>query len=182
MAYSDEEEIIIASGATHIENEAFKFCLEAKSVLIPDSVTSIGDDIFWHCFRLQKVLMNVINIGAYAFANCRALSDIKLPKRLVSIGKGAFKDCSNLTCVEIPDGVTKIEPETFNGCFNLTQIIIPKSVTNIGRCAFSEGSLLAEINYCGTREKWLLINKDKLWNQNIENLVVKCSDGNINYA
>ncbi len=42
--------------------EAFRFCKELKSVIIPDSVTFIGDKAFYGC----KELIIKASVGSYA--------------------------------------------------------------------------------------------------------------------
>ena len=55
--------------------------------IIPDGVTSIGDE---------------------AFGFCRSLTSVSIPDGVTSIGDGAFGWCESLTSVSIPDSVTSI--------------------------------------------------------------------------
>lgn len=72
-----------------------------KSIIIPDSVTSIGDG---------------------AFALCENLTNIDIPNSVTSIGGGAFYGCSSLTNIIIPEGVTSIGNYAFQSCSKLTSI------------------------------------------------------------
>ncbi len=100
---------------TSIGNWAFAYG-RIQSIIIPNSVTNIGDDAFHGCLSLTSV-----NIGS----------------GVTSIGKGAFLACSRLISIIIPNGVTSIRDETFSYCTGLTSITIPDGVMNIGKQAFS---------------------------------------------
>ena len=108
------------------------------NVVIPDSVTSIGDYAFYNCSGLTSVTIpdSVTSIGEYAFYYCSGLTDITISDGVTSIGGYAFGYCSGLTSITIPDSVTSIGRYAFNGCSGLTSVTIGDSVTSIGYCAF----------------------------------------------
>ena len=85
-------------------------------VVIPEGVTSIGEE---------------------AFDNCNSLTGIIIPKGVTSIGDRAFRLCTRLNGVTLPDGVTSIGCDAFGGCSSLTSISIPESVTIIYAAALS---------------------------------------------
>ena len=89
-----------------------------KDVVIPNGVTSIGDNAFRYCEKLTSVEIpeGVISIGARAFQLCSKLKSVVIPQSVRSIGVEAFKLCSKLTNVEIPEGVTYIGEGAFYGC------------------------------------------------------------------
>ena len=93
-------------------------------LVIPDSVTSIGE---------------------YAFSGCNSLTSVTIPDSVTSIGMGAFYGCNSLTSVTIPDSVTSIGHSAFSGCDSLTSITIPDSVTFIGGDAFSGCNSLTSV-------------------------------------
>ena len=99
---------------------------EITDLVIPNSVTSIGN---------------------YAFCDCSGLTSVTIPNSVTRIGTGAFRDCSGLTSVTIPNSVTSIGYGTFSNCSGLTTVTIPNSVTSIGNRAFGGCSELADV-YC----------------------------------
>ena len=111
---------------------------EVTDLVIPDSVTSIGERAFAGCIGLSSVTISdgVTSIGNYAFDDCFNLTSITIPKSVTSIGIGAFSGCSRLRSVTIPNSVTSIRDYVFNGCSDLISVIIPNSVTSIGSAAF----------------------------------------------
>ena len=61
----------------------------------------------------------VTEIAAGAFAHCKFLARIELPKGLRYIGDGAFAHCRDLFDVFIPEGVSYIGKGAFSDCYDL---------------------------------------------------------------
>ena len=93
------------------------------SVIISDSVTSIGDQAFYSCNKLTSIEIpeGVTSIGENAFYYCRSLASVTFGEnsQLTSIGNGAFNNCSSLTSIEIPESVTSIGRYAFSNCSSL---------------------------------------------------------------
>lgn len=139
--------MILPAGIETIDSNAFakKDIIE---VLLPDTLTAIGD---------------------YAFYGCENLSTIKLPTSLTSIGNGAFGHCHGLKSIELPDNTESIAWNAFfeSGLIGETvenkkysikdglfidkankvllqvllpqeEIVIPEGILKIGRMALSQ--------------------------------------------
>lgn len=115
----------------------------------------------------------VTSIGFGAFSDCTALTSVTIPYGVKSIGEYAFHGCKGLTSIKIPDGAESIGEYTFQSCVGLTSVTIPNSVTNIGSSAFSLCDALTEVNYTGTQEDWINIDKGDGYLAN-ENIVKYC--------
>ncbi len=129
---------------------------------------TIGDHAFQNCDSLTSVVIgnSVTSIGYCAFENCNSLTSIVIPDSVTSIGDSAFFNCDSLTSIVIPDSVTSIGYRAFENCYSLTSIVIPDSVTSIGDSAFYGCSGLTSIKYRGTQSQWNAISKDEYWNSN----------------
>jgi hypothetical protein len=121
------------------------------SVVMPDSVTSIGESAFYGCTGLTSVNIpnSVTSIGAEAFAGCTGLTSVSIPNSVTSIGEFAFYGCTGLTSVTIGNSVTSIGGGAFNGCTGLTSVNIPNSVTSIGDGAFNGCTGLTSLYFRG---------------------------------
>ncbi len=75
--------------------------LKLKSVVIPDSVTTIGE---------------------YAFCYCMGLTSVEIPDSVTTIGEGAFGGCIGLTSITIGEYVTAIGEYAFVACYKLVEI------------------------------------------------------------
>ena len=141
------KDMVIPKSVTRIGDYAFEGCSSLTSITIPDGVTSIGNSAFSDCSGLTSIKISdgVTSIGNSAFSNCSSLTSITIPDGVTSIGNTAFSDCSSLTSITIPDGVTSIGNYAFSGCSGLTSIKIPDGVTSIGASAFSGCSGLTSI-------------------------------------
>ena len=79
---------------------------EVKDLVIPNSVTSIGDYAFFGSSNLTSITIpnSVTSIGVNAFYNCSGLTEITIPNSVTNIGYGAFSGCSGLTSVKVEEG------------------------------------------------------------------------------
>ncbi len=116
---SDIEYIQLPATLQRIEANAFSGCSAWRNPLvIPDSVTYIGECAFWFCSSLT--------------------GEIAFPSGLTYLGDGAFNVCMGLTGTPVfPETLTYIGSHAFDGCSGLSgTVIVPDSVTQVGEDAF----------------------------------------------
>jgi hypothetical protein len=121
-----------------------------RSIVLPSSLTSIGDSAFSGCSGLTSVSIpsTVTSIGYSAFYGCSGLTSVSLPSSVTSIGNYAFSGCSGLTSIIIPLSITAINYCTFQNCTSLESITIPPSIYDIGSYSFSGCTGLSSVTIC----------------------------------
>jgi hypothetical protein len=176
------------SGGTHVDNNNVYLANEIpdyafqvnspsilRSIILPNSLTSIGNYAFWYHKELLSITIpsSVISIGKDAFRGT-SLTDISLPNGLKTIVSGAFSGsliesiiipntvtafgvntymynvgvfsyCSKLVNVTLPNSIISIPFETFLNCKALRNIEVPNSVNYIGDKAFANCTSLTDI-------------------------------------
>ena len=110
----------------------FQRCDFITSVVMPDSVTTIGEFAFGKCRNLANIIFSkgIKTICEGAFLAC-AVEFVSFPEGILDIGKSSFAGCKNLKEVVIPDGVINIGEWAFNCCDNFKKITFLGGVTNM---------------------------------------------------
>ena len=137
------------NGLTVIPEMAFYGCGQSslgnsslRKVILPEGVTTIGNDAF----------------------NFADITEIVLPTTLEIIGNDSFRS-TQISMLSLPQGLKTIGARAFYWCSSLTQLIIPSSVTSIGNNSLPSNNnttvVLEGVTYS-------LLNDDKF--ANFENL------------
>lgn len=122
------------------------------SYIIPNTVTSLADNSFENCYKLQSITIpsSVVTIGSGVFFNCyfKSISVDSASQNYSSDDNGTLftKDKTELiqypirnssTGYNIPDGVTTVNEYAFHNNQIIESIFVPDSVTVIENGAFS---------------------------------------------
>ncbi len=112
---------------------------DVTSVEIPDSVTEIGNEVFYYAAYLEKVTIpdSVTSIGNSAFEmdNAGALTSITIPDSVTYFGTNVFKG-NMLIVINLPSGLTRLSDGMFRNCMGVRNLTIPDSVVSIGTNVF----------------------------------------------
>lgn len=71
----------LPAGSSESATGAFGGCTNLSSIILPDSLTTIGAYSFYNCTGLQSVVIpnTVTSIGLWCFNNCTSISDLYIP-------------------------------------------------------------------------------------------------------
>ncbi|MDD3972333.1 MAG: leucine-rich repeat domain-containing protein [Clostridia bacterium] len=170
------------------EIQITKYHGKSKTVVIPDMindlpVTGITPNAFWGASEIKSIVLpeTVVTIGNNAFFSCVSLTQFNIPKNLKSLGENVFSGCENLKEITVSDGneyfssidgvlfdkdqqkliiypakktgdyyqipltVEYIGKNAFSNCEMLQQVVYPDSLIEIGQNAFKNCINLADI-------------------------------------
>ena len=164
---SNIEELDLSnSKLTSIPEGAFAYCKNLKTIKLPSTITSIGDEAFYNCQSLTNIKgldkCNLKSIGSAAFSNCKALENLDFSKStFTNVPSKAFNGCSALAKITLPNTLTTIGGYAFYACYGIPQLdlsntalttlenyalyqmrettkfSLPNSISSIGTHAFS---------------------------------------------
>ena len=167
------KKLILKEGVTKLDSQ-IKYCSEVEEVILPETLTEIGNRVFEGCDSLKSITIpkslelcpGALSVWGPAFegssietvtfeegtekihnalfANCGSLKTVNIPDTVKTIGQYAFIYCENLESVNIPEGVTTLETSCFAYCGNLKSITIPSTIDDVGGAI--KGS---PFEYCG---------------------------------
>ena len=140
------QEVKFEDGMTRISNSILCFCAAKLNIVIPDSVTEIGEAAFLNSGIVAVTIPDAVTeIEEDAFRGCTGLTSIRLPESVVNIGTKIFANCTSLTDVTLPSTWESIPASTFAGCTALEKLVLPESVKNIRDSAFKNCTALKEL-------------------------------------
>ena len=139
-AYENGKGIIRCDSDITKVRESFYVCTTLTSIIIPNSVTSIGDFSFVECENLTNITLSnsIISIGLAAFQSCTSLTSITFPDSVTTIGQSSFECCYSLVSATFGGGIAKINTQAFAGCKSLVEVVIPDSVVELGDLVFEK--------------------------------------------
>lgn len=136
--------VVIPESVTTIDAGAFALCDGLQRINIPSSVKFIGSSAFTSCIRLEE--LHIADVAAW----CKITFGNRESSPFSSIWANLFRRLyineSETTDIEIPTSVSSISDYAFYGFMCLTSVSIPSSVTEIGSSAFESCSGLTSMN------------------------------------
>ena len=126
-----------------------------KTISFSDSFDHNPERLFQGNSTLESVIMpdSIQSIGRFAFKNCTSLKTIRFSNSLYMIDSHAFENCTALENIVLPNSLRELENDVFTGCTSIEELTIPISTnaacywaqpafgreTNIKKIIFSKG-------------------------------------------
>jgi hypothetical protein len=120
------------TGIVTIEGNAFRNS-KLTSIVIPNSVTTLGDDCFSQCSDLTSITIGtgVTGLGRNIFSLCNSLETLVIPSNVKSLERDTLQNCTSLQWVRL-ESTTMVS--LFNAsCFNNTNnciIYVPSDLVD----------------------------------------------------
>ena len=145
-----------------LPSHAFAYCRFSGQLILPDSLTVIGNNAFYGCQQLSGTLSipeRVRRIGKDAFYGCEGLTELDFNAtdfqgstscvyggyNTVWGENETFGACPLLKTLLIGEEVSTITTSLFKNCYFEEAVVIPNSVTTIGNQAFSGCTGITEL-------------------------------------
>lgn len=121
-----------------IEKDAFVYCENLKSIVMPKEMEEIEEGAFFGCSALEEIKIpeGISVINTDVFSNCEGILKIEFPSTLKEIDKEAFWYCTSVKELVIPEGVESIGEKAFYSCDELTKVTLPASLTSVSSDIF----------------------------------------------
>lgn len=120
-----------------IPTECFYYSKNLETVILGNKVKKIEGFVFGHTAIKSIVIPNSVTSIEYScFNDCKQLEKLKLSDNITVLPSNFIYGCKNLTSLDLPKSLKRIRNNAFSGC-HLEKIILPNSVNKIGKYAFS---------------------------------------------
>lgn len=160
-AFADCAALEEADVACDIGVRMFRDCVKLTNLTLGNTVTTIGEYAFMGCNSLERVVLpssltnvgEVPAIGREVFRECEKLESVIFAENYnpITIGGSAFNGCINLSKVVFPSNLVNMDAVngvncaigaySFAGCTSLTELIGLEILEGIGDYAFHNTGL-----------------------------------------
>lgn len=140
--------LIIPLSVTFIGEAAFRACTKLNTKL-PPNLKTLGKHAFYQNNALEEVIITQLNIIDYSeFFDCTSLTNVEILSKVKNIKGHSFRKCSKLQIIKIPSSVLIIGTEAFEDCTSLTKIVFEENsqLETIEKDAFNGCTELTSIN------------------------------------
>lgn len=131
-------ESVDLTSVIRLDSESFNNCSSLRDVVLGTSLQKMNYRTFSNtAIESISIPESLTSIEEEVFENCPNLKSVEIPASVTYIGSEAFRACTNLSNVSLPTGLVSIHNSAFYGCTSLEEVTIPATIKNIGSDAFS---------------------------------------------
>ena len=109
-------------------------------------VRKINEGAFLACSKLKsvKIPSTVREVGARAFADCWARTNVEFVVGVATVGDAAFSNCTSLASIIFPRTLSRLGARCFQGCIVLKDVYFLGNAPRLAPCDRSDKSCLGE--------------------------------------
>lgn len=132
------KELVLPATVTSLGESSFEDCDSLLTVILPEGLKTLGNSCFYSCESLMSITIpdKVEVIPVHAFDGCSSLATVLLPSSLKNIGSWSFANCRTLTELHLPESIMEIGNYAFYNCRTFTDLKLPESIKKIEFYAF----------------------------------------------
>ena len=173
------ETVVIPNTVKSIGDYAFYSCKNLKTVIFEEGSVckTIANNSFTSCSSLESVTggTSLEKMGIYTSTN--SLAEFEFSSTNAELQKSQFLGTS-LKEVVVSDKITVIPVSCFNNMKSLERIYLPDTITEIMASSFNFCESLIDVYYDGTLAQWVNIKKASGWSYKINSeCMLHLSDG-----
>ena len=132
----------IENGVAKIDAYAFNSCIRLSQVILPESVTEIGERAFSNtALTLEN---GALYVGDFLVFH-KGEGEFVIKESVKAIVEGAFED-SLVSRIVLPEGIKVLNRDVFSGAEKLEAVVLPESLERIEAYAFNRCPLLKGVN------------------------------------
>lgn len=142
------------SSVTSLGKQAFAYCVSLEDVVLPASLTTLGDSVYAYSSITSVEFTDGIAITAIPtgmFEGCHYLTTVNYNTNttITKVGAKAFYECRKLTALPVLANMTTLENSAFEGCTGIAEIdlrsAIFASLTTLGENIFAGCTYLTDV-------------------------------------
>jgi hypothetical protein len=141
-------ELTIPEGVTTIGAWAFNGASQLTKVILPSTLTTIGEAAFRSTGITSITLgANITTLGNFAFNGSLLKTADLSAMPITSLGQGMFMDCRSLVTLKLPTGLTSIGFQAIRLCTVLANLQNISNVTYVGPGGFQHCNAITSLNF-----------------------------------
>ncbi len=137
--------LTLIEGVSRIGDKAFNNCPALINVNIPNSLKSLGENVFYDS-GFGELIKDNETLGSVFINGKHLTGQVTIPEGITSIAGGAFYGNEEITEIQLPKSLEYIGTRAFGGCTGIKEINFPEKIKTIEEATFVWCSGLEIVN------------------------------------